>query len=356
MNAPRTDHVRDGAVATQVLLDDDEIRIEHFDRGGAGGTLVVTFDPIAYLWDRPPFGHEFLRKQSLDVVAVRKKSENFYQPLSREAFEAAVAPVASRYARVVSYGSSLGAYAALYFGRDEPWTVIASSPRNSTHPMFGAKVWQEKVAFRHERMDPSVRPRCSAIILYDPRDAFDRRYMEGEVLPQFVDADVRRIPYSGHPSNHVLSEMGFIAPFVRAILGGWRGSAWPTLDRRAQRTRSAVYFHVLALHAVNKGHVAWADALVSRSLAMRPGSMLALRVQGMVRLAQARYAEAEEVLARAVAIDPQDPLNIGLLQRARDGERAPPLQPDAAPGIPAGMFRRWRGKLGQWRRRLLGRG
>lgn len=333
MNALPTDHVRDGAVASTVLLDDDEIRIEHFERGGAGGTLVVTFDPIAYFWDRPPFGHEFLRKQALDVVAVRKKSENFYQPLSREAFDAAVAPVAARYARVVSYGSSLGAYAALYFGRDEPWTVIASSPRNSAHPAYGAKVWQKRVAFQHERLRADIVPRCHAIILFDPRDAIDRRYLDGELLPQFPAADVRRVPYSGHPSNQVLSEMGFIAPFVRAVLAGWRRSAWPTLNRRAQRRQSPSYHHILALHAVQKGHVDWADALVSRSLSLRARSMLALRVQGMVRLAQQRFQEAEEALTAALAIDPTDPLTRSLMDRARRGHAPvmPPSRPILAP-------------------------
>ncbi|MCP5272953.1 MAG: hypothetical protein H6932_17280 [Burkholderiaceae bacterium] len=327
MTGPVTDHVRAGAVTSTVLLDDDEIRIEHFERGGAGGTLVVTFDPIAYFWDRPPFGHEFLRKQSLDVIAVRKKSENFYQPLSREAFDAAVAPVAARYARVFSYGSSLGAYAALYFGRDEPWTVIASSPRNSSHPVYGAKVWQKKVPFRHEPMRPDVTPRCNAIILYDPRDGIDRRYLDGEVLPQFPDADVRRVPFSGHPSNQVLSEMGFIAPFVRAVLSGSPRATWPTLDRRGARQRSAAYFQVMAQHAVQKQHIACADALVARSLALKPASMLALRVQGTVRLAQRRWTDAEAVLAQALALSPQDPLTQSLLDRARRGQPAPPPPP-----------------------------
>jgi hypothetical protein len=327
MTARSTDHVRDGAVASTVLMDDDEIHIEHFERGGAGGTLVVTFDPIAYFWDRPPFGHEFLRKQSLDVVAVRKKTENFYQPLSRQAFDAAVAPVAARYARVFSYGSSLGAYAALYFGRDEPWTVIASSPRNSAHPQFGARAWQKQVPFRHEPMRPDITPRCRAVILFDPRDAIDRRYLDGEVLRQFPDADVRRVPYSGHPSNQVLSEMGFIAPFVRAVLSGRPRAGWPTLDRRAARHRSAAYFHVLALHAVQKQHVACADALVARSLTLKPSSMLALRVQGLVRLAQQRWPEAVDVLTAALALSPQDPMTRALLERARRGQLPPPAPP-----------------------------
>ncbi len=315
-----TDHVRDGTLDSVVLLDDDDVRIEHFLRGGDGGTLVVTFDPILYMWTRPPFGHEFLRRQQLDVVAVRKKRENFYQPLSRQAFMDAVAPVTARYARVVSYGSSLGAYAALYFGRDEPWTVIASSPRNSTHPIYGARVWQQTAEWQHARFGTDVTPVCNAVIIYDPRDAIDRRYIEGEVLPQFPRAEVMRVPFSGHPSNQFLGDIGFIAPFVRAVLAD---AERPVLQRRAQRARSATYHQVLALACVQHGHVAWADALVARALALNPKSMLAQRTQAMVRLSQQRWEEAQAALEVALAVDPNDPLTLSLMEKARRGPQAP---------------------------------
>lgn len=329
---PRVDHVRDGASSVSVLLDTDEILIEHFRRGGTGGTLVVTFDPLLYLLDRPPFGHEFLRKQALDVIAVRKKTENFYQPLSRQTFEAVVGPLLQEYARVVSYGSSLGAYAALYYGRDEPWIVIASSPRNSTHPEFGSKAWQKQVAFRHERLDPAVRPRCDAIIIFDPWDPIDRRYLRGEVLPQFADAEVIEVPFSGHPSNQFLAEVGFIAPFVRAVLAGQPRGEWPRLERRAGRSRSASYHQVLALMCLDHGHLRWAESLASRAVALQPRHMLGLRTLAMVRLEQKRHEEAVTLLESALALSPGDPLTQSLLKRARAGNPLPrPVIPEAAP-------------------------
>jgi hypothetical protein len=325
-----TDHVRDGTLESRVLLEDDDTLIEHFLRGGEGGTLVVTFDPILYLWTRPPFGHEFLRKQQLDVVAVRKKREHFYQPLSREAFMAAVAPVTARYARVVSYGSSLGAYAALYFGRDEPWTVIASSPRNSTHPVFGARVWQQKAAWQHARFGPETTPLCQAVIIFDPRDPIDHRYIEGEVLPQFARAEVMRVPYSGHPSNQFLGDIGFIAPFVRAVLADGER---PALQRRANRARSATYHQVLAQACLQHGHLAWAETLITRALALNPKGMLAHRTRGMVFLAQQRWDDALAALEPALAVDPNDPLTLSLMDKAR---RGPELQtpPAAATLLP----------------------
>lgn len=331
------------SAASTVLLDDEHVRIEHLRRGGEGGALAVTFDPLLYLWTKPPFGHEFLQKQGLDVVTVRKKAENFYQPLSREAFEAAVAPVAARYARVVAYGSSLGAYAALYFCRDQAWTVIASSPRVSVHPVFGAQVWQQRGEWRHRRFEAAPATRCDAVIIYDPYDPIDHRYLHGEVLPQFAQAQVMRVPFAGHPANQFLADIGYIAPYVRAVLAG---TPPQPLQRRAHRTRSATYHQVLALLCVQRGHIAWADALVQRALALDPKRMLAHRTLGLVRLAQHRWQEAQAALETALAFDPLDPYTNALLKKALAGE-----PPHAEPEQAGSLRRAWRGL----RRRLGGR-
>lgn len=322
------------------LLDDEHVRIEHWRRGGTGAALVVTFDPLRYLWTKPPFGREFLGKQGLDVIAVRKKAENFYQPLSRQAFEAAVLPAAARYTRVVAYGSSLGAYAALYFCRDLPWTVVASSPRVSVHPVYGTKLWQQRCEFLHELFEPGAPARCHAVIFYDPRDPIDRRYLDGEVLPQFPRAEVMRVPFAGHPANQFLGDIGHIAPYMRAVLAG---SARPPLRRRANRARSASYHQVLALLCLQRGHVEWADTLAQRALALAPKRMLVQRTLGQVRLAQCRWSEAEATLQAALALDPEDPYTATLLKQAQSG---PPVQ--ASP--PRRLRRLWSGL-----RRRLGR-
>lgn len=309
----------------RVLLEDEQIRIDHFTAPKRGRTLVITFDPLLYLAQRPHFGQDFLRRLGVDIVAVRKKTENFYQPLSRTAFVEAVSPLLGRYERVVAYGSSLGAYAALYFCRDLDCDVIASSPRVSVHPRYGAKVWQRQVAFRHEPFEASAAVRCRAIVIYDPKEPLDRRYIEGEVLPQFSRALVLRVPYSGHPSNHFLSEIGFIAPFVRAVIAG---KPHPPLDRR-QRVRSATYHQVVAALCAQRGKLRWADALIERSLALNARNMLAHRTLGQIRLHQRRWIDATAALETALALSPDDPLTRSLLAQARDAtaKRGAPVPP-----------------------------
>jgi hypothetical protein len=330
---------------TGTLLDNEHVRIEHWQRGGRGGTLAVTFDPLLYLWTKPPFGHEFFAKQAIDVVSVRKKAEHFYQPLSRAAFEAALAPLLPLYTRIVCYGSSLGAYAALYFARDLTCTVIASSPRVSVHPVYGADAWQQRCDFRHEPFRPDVPARCDAIIVFDPRDPIDRRYIEGEVLPQFPQAEVLRVPFAGHPANQFLGDIGFIAPYVRAVVAG---SERPALQRRALRARSATYHQVLALMCVQHGHVAWAEALVQRAIELNPGRMLAHRTLGLVRLAQHRWSDAQSALENALSFDPHDPYSVALMKRAQAGtSQLPASEPG---GARAWGTRVWRGLLRRLRR------
>jgi len=329
-----------------VLYDDARIRIDYFAQSRLARVLVMTFDPLLYLSDRPHFGQDFLRKLSVDVIAVRKKEEDFYQSLSRESFLAAVQPVLHRYGRVVAYGSSLGAYAALYFCREIECEVVASSPRVSAHPHYGAKVWQRKAEFLHQPFGTTVQPRCRAVVIFDPKDPLDRSYIEGEVLPQFPQAIVMRVPYSGHPSNHFLAEIGFIAPYVRAVVAG---ADRPPLDRR-QRVRSSTYFQVLATLCAQRRKLRWADALIERSLALNPKSVLSNRTLGQIRLQQQRWPEAVGVLETTLALSPDDALSRSMLNQARErlaapvAERAPPSRRRRSLRAIAGWLRAWLGR------------
>lgn len=321
----------------RTLHDDGQVVIELHECHPPSRTLVVTFDPLLYLWPKPAFGLEFLRRQPVDVITVRKRAEDFYQSLDRETFHRVVDPLARGRVRVVLYGSSLGAYAALYFGRDLDCEVIAASPRVSIHPVYGTRAWQDRVKFRHRRFDPGQPARCRAIVLYDPREPTDRRFIEGELLPQFAQAQAVRIPFAGHPCTQFLGDIGFIAPLVRAVVAG---QAPPVLDRR-QRDRSATYFQVLAALCAQRSHLGWASELIDRSLALRERNLLAHRTRGQVKTLQRDWAEAVASLERALELDPADPLTQSMLEKARAGleaarpARLPALDGPEAPAPPA---------------------
>lgn len=339
------------ATHVSVLLDDADSRIEWhvLDGGAPARPLFVTFDPLMVLWPKPPFGLDFLLRQGVDVVAVRRKHEHFYQPLTRAAFAQALAPVLAQAQAqgraVIAYGSSLGAYAALYYGRDLDARVIALSPRVSVHPEFGNETWRERAAWRHEALDDGRPARCRATVAYDPREPIDRRFIDEALRPAFPQATWMRLPFTGHPVTQFLADTHHLSRWIRALAAG---QAEPVLDRRAGRRLSATWFQVTADLCARRGRLALADALVTRSLALRDRSMLAHRTRGLVKTLQRDWPEALVSLERALSFDAADPLTQSMLARVRKamGATGAP-EPAPAPSWAA----RWRG----WLARRLGR-
>jgi hypothetical protein len=363
-NASLAPRQRQAPEAT-LLFEDDHTRIEHHpatDASRPSSELLISFDPLLYLWPKPAFALDFVRRLGADVVTVRRKREHFYQALSREVFTAAVAPLLPRYTRVLAYGSSLGAYAALYYGRDLDCTALAVSPRVSVHPEFGTRHWQQQVDWRHECLDARAVARCRALIAYDPREPVDQRYLAHEILRQFPAAEVLRVPFSGHPSTHMLNEIGHLGPMVRALLAGQQP---PTLDRRSRRWQSPTWCQVVADLASARGRLPLASRLAERAVELRPRSTLTQRALGRVRTLQGDWAGAVAALEAAAAVDPDDLLTQSMLAHARrglEGEPAPSalsaIKPPAAalrvdPALappPLSGWQRLRAKVSRWMR------
>jgi hypothetical protein len=314
----------------EVVYEDEHILMEWSRRTPAASTIAVTFDPILVDPGQPAYAASFLHKAGIDTLCVRKKSEHFYQPLSRERFDGVALPVLARYRRRLAYGSSLGAYAVLYFcahGFDE---VISSSPRVSAHPRFGRPHWQKRVTFRHEFFDPERPATSGATVFYDPHDTTDRHFVDEELRPAWPQARFIAVPYAGHPANQFLSEIGFIAPFVSAVV---KGGTPPVLERRHAKRRSFTYHHVLGAACLRHGKARWAEALCRRALAMKPDLVAVKLTFGQTLLALGRIDEAEPLLKEFQQAYPQDgdarqSLRVLARERAHREGRMPPLISD----------------------------
>jgi hypothetical protein len=173
-------------------------------------------------------------QQNCDVIAVRKRTTtSYHQDLSREDFYNAISSLVNGYKRKVAYGSSLGAYCAIYYGsRIENCQILSLAPRNSAHPYYGLKL-KEKVLFRHSLTQP-YSPHLSPIISYDPKDQIDNTYVKGDVIDAFPNAHYIECPYAGHTTIRYFLEMGVLKDLVISVI---HGHEVPTIHKHL-RSRS----------------------------------------------------------------------------------------------------------------------
>src|SRR5699024_9857742 len=101
-----------------------------------------------------------------DHIFVAQAEMTQYQQLSIEEFHESISSIAAAY-DVFAYGSSLGAYAALYFGGSVNARIIAAAPKNSAHPLVLQKRFAE-LGFHHRELTEVQRADHAPLILFDP--------------------------------------------------------------------------------------------------------------------------------------------------------------------------------------------
>jgi hypothetical protein len=149
----------------------------------------------------------------------------------------------------VGYGSSMGAYAALYFAKAlELHKVIACSPQfsiDSGSVSFELR-WIEEAAslsFNHTLMtgDDDI----EVIMLYDPFNALDKQHVN-LIRAEFPNGQDIKLPFSGHPSITALAECEMLRHSLECLLDGKEIDLHRT--RRAIREMSIEYANNILRH------------------------------------------------------------------------------------------------------------
>jgi hypothetical protein len=224
--------------------------------GFSRDVLVVTFDSLTDAHDphtgygdldRWGFGEYFLRDRGVDAIHVIGRDNNWYQyPEMPEAI-AAIATVARGYQRVISYGSSMGGYAAIrYGGAAGAATALALSPQFSLDPVvvpFEHR-WNSlarQIDFTLERgWTPAFV--ATAFILYDPR-TLDRRHMA--LFAKRTHVVPVPMPNSGHSIARFLADNGLLQPTVLDVAhGAFNAPALRRAARAALRGQSTHHFRL----------------------------------------------------------------------------------------------------------------
>lgn len=271
---------------------------------------VVTFDNygIGHGFDRPGFGEEFLRQSGISAIHVLGRREDWYQyPEMTEAM-AAVRQATAGAERIMTYGSSMGGYAAIRFADAAGANaVLAISPQYSINP--------EKAPFERRWLQDSRRIRwlseidgrivCAArpIVVYDSVGHDGR---QTALIQSEIDIVPMRLPHVSHPATTYLGEVGLLKDLVLETLSGDLEAEAFARKARAARKKSGVYLSNLAL-GQPKHRSQLALKLAQRSVEVSPHNPLASTALAKLLSRQGRHDEAVEQLEAVLALTQRDP-------------------------------------------------
>ncbi|MCQ4299671.1 hypothetical protein NAV11_07065 [Pseudomonas songnenensis] len=198
------------------LGESDSFLINYYDNGS--DILFVVFNRTRSTKRSPAFGLDFLLAQGFSVVVCYQDNDTQYQSLSFERFRECVLPVTVG-KRVFTYGSSLGAYAAVYYAGAVGATVIAAAPKNSAHPLlFSPRGRFSEELFKHEDLGSLGLTKNPVFVMVDPMRKQDIFFVKAYVVSSYPEAKVLELPFSGHACLKYLLEIGKLKSLVLSIV------------------------------------------------------------------------------------------------------------------------------------------
>ena len=210
---------------------------------------VVTFDNfgIGAGFNRSGFGEAFFRSRGISAIHVLGRSDDWYQyddmPLALKAVRVAVAGSD----RVMTYGSSMGGYAAIRFAdRLGANAVLALSPQYSIDPAktpFDDRWNQDSHRIKWlPEIDGPVVCQCRPVIVFDPKSRDGSHVLR---LSKDIQITGIPLPYSGHPATTYLQEANLLEPMILAVLDDTLDPHAAQAEARRTRKTNMAYLNEL---------------------------------------------------------------------------------------------------------------
>lgn len=291
-----------------VVFSNDRLQIrrsgEHSRRA-----LVVAFDSYTddRRLDRMAFGELFSEKHGIDMIFVLSRDNDWYQYEELPEALAKVADIASGYERVIAYGSSMGGYAAIRFGK---WAgareAVALSPQYSVNPAVCP--WEIRWALDAARIEFLIEPRRDGIvdhatIFFDPADVDAKHVALYEALCR-----VRPIPLrnAGHPCGGFLAGIGVLSKAVTDLAHGTFDANALRKACRRLRGQSGQYLLTIASRLPPRRRHTKLEILKRvRRVAEHDAGLQSLLGEQLTKVG--RHDEAEAAHRKALAAFPSQP-------------------------------------------------
>lgn len=173
-------------------------KIDYYDQGSE--ITFIVFNGSGSSKNSSPFGLGYLRGKGFNIIACLQDNDH-YQSLSFDDFKNCVLPVVKG-KDVFLYGSSLGGYCAVYYAGAVNGTVIASAPRNSSHPDIIARAKGKSrfntEDFCHANIKENPITNKNIFVFIDPYVEGDMYFLDNFVRPAYKELNYISFEHAGH--------------------------------------------------------------------------------------------------------------------------------------------------------------
>jgi tetratricopeptide (TPR) repeat protein len=276
--------------------------------------LAITFTPFTHdgeaALEGSGYATEFLLHHGFDVIAIKSARNTWYQDFTDEMLRTVCEFLASRpqrYSRRVSYGSSMGGYAAIQFSKIfDVNAVLALSPQYAVDEAFDerwASAAREFEIVRRIDAD-ALSSTCEYFVVFDPATPDSLHIEKLRALLTAERLIELETPFSGHPSAYFLAEIGVLQDMAISIL---REGIADHLDLNAKRHESKSYLFGLSQSLLEHRNTEAALSAIDRAIEMDAESAAfhALRAHALFELKQS--SRARHAIEQAIALQSDHP-------------------------------------------------
>jgi len=289
---------------TEILYRSQRLEVRRVGAGD-GRHQVITFDSYHEPpgLERPGFGEAFFAHENITAIHVLSFGNDWFQYPETEGVLRLLRDAGRDAERLMTYGSSMGGYAALRFAAAVgAYSALALSPQYSVNRWrapFETRWAADRRRIRFIRaLEKPIEQVPLMVLAYDPKISLDLRH----VVRLTGEADIEQLPiwFAGHPVGPFLNDVGLLRSLVLNVLKGDFERDY-FCDAAEEREESSP--HWLANVAE---HDPAADGIMlsRRAVSLAPDhpslhDALARRLS-----AAGRYEEAIEAHQRAIALEP----------------------------------------------------
>lgn len=178
--------------------------------------IVITFGGQPSDLADEGFGTPFCLERGWDTIYVAQRHGTQFQGLSIEAFRSATTEFCAG-RDVVTYGSSLGAYAAIYYGGSVNARMIAAAPMLPAWRPLKLRAYSD-LPVTHGDIKDGPLSEHQPVVIFDPKIKNDAHLIRDLAAPAYPNFRAVEVPYAGHTVLVTLSQARLLKPIVLSII------------------------------------------------------------------------------------------------------------------------------------------